>query len=280
MYNPLRYIDPSGWAPREPGNGQPGDPPGLGNYRPGIYNPTDSESAWLVRLPDVDVFASSLGSNANTNTTITPYTEGTIWDNNHYLDTPKDTGPVLYETPIGHGGGGGIGMGPNNHWGNSKLTPSVVNYPTATVSTLLGASSYSYLNSNESLTDLGKSLTKAQKAKLAAKYPKELSKGASAAKYGRVVAGKMGKAGNVLGAIGVGVSVYDVMTTEVIRPSNIYEITTSMTCVVLAYVCSGPVGWIAGAVVLGAEIISYSYTGMSVGENLNQRIDWNYNKYQ
>ena len=22
MYNPLRYIDPSGWAPREPGNGQ------------------------------------------------------------------------------------------------------------------------------------------------------------------------------------------------------------------------------------------------------------------
>ena len=53
-----------------------------------------------------------------------------------------------------------------------------------------------------------------------------------------------------------------------------------MTCVVLAYVCSGPVGWIAGAVVLGAEIISYSYTGMSVGENLNQRIDWNYNKYQ
>ena len=74
--------------------------------------------------------------------------------------------------------------------------------------------------------------------------------------------------------------VYDVMTTEVIRPSNIYEITTSMTCVVLAYVCSGPVGWIAGAVVLGAEIISYSYTGMSVGENLNQRIDWNYNKYQ
>ncbi len=278
MYNPLRYIDPSGWLPGKPSNSRPDSPPGLGNYHPGIYNPTDSESAWLVRLPDVDVIATSLGSNANT--TITPYTEGTIWDNNHYLDKPKDTGPVLYETPIGHGGGGGIGMGPNNHWGNSKLTPSVVNYPTATVSTLLGASSYSYLNSNESLTDLGKSLTKAQKAKLAAKYPKELSKGASAAKYGRVVAGKMGKAGNVLGAIGVGVSVYDVMTTEVIRPSNIYEITTSMTCVVLAYVCSGPVGWIAGAVVLGAEIISYSYTGMSVGENLNQRIDWNYNKYQ
>ena len=81
MYNPLRYIDPSGWLPGKPSNSRPDDPPGLGNYHPGIYNPTDSESAWLVRLPDVYVFATSLGSNANTNTTITPYTEGTPWNN-------------------------------------------------------------------------------------------------------------------------------------------------------------------------------------------------------
>lgn len=274
MYNPLRYIDPSGWLPGKPSNSRPDDPPGLGNYRPGIYNPTDSEFAWLVRLPDVDVIATSLGSNANT--TITPYTEGTIWDNNHYLDKPKDTGPVLYETPIGHGGGGGgIGTGPNNQWGNSQLTPSVVNFPTATVSTLLGASSKSYLNSKESLTDLGKSLTKAQKAKLAAKYPKELSKGASAAKYGRVVAGKMGKAGNVLGGVGLGISLADPFINNEIKPSNIYEIGTSATCVALSvFVVGSPVGWIAGGVFLGAEVISYAFTGQSIGTHLDQYINW------
>ena len=63
MYNPLRYIDPSGWLPGKPSNSRPDDPPGLGHYRPGIYNPTDSESAWLVCLPDVYVFATSDGYN-------------------------------------------------------------------------------------------------------------------------------------------------------------------------------------------------------------------------
>ena len=278
MYNPLRYIDPSGWA-MKPGNSRPDNPPGLGNYHPGIYNPTDSESVLLVRLPDVDVIATSLGSNANTNTTITPYTEGTPWNNYQqysYFGTTTDSGPVLYETPIGHGGGGGgIGTGPNNQLGNSQLTPSVVNYPTATVSTLLGASSYSYLNSNESLTDLGKSLTKAQKAKLAAKYPKELSKGASAAKYGRVVAGKMGKAGNVLGGVGLGISLADPFINNEIKPSNIYEIGTSATCVALSvFVVGSPVGWIAGGVFLGAEVISYAFTGQSIGTHLDQYINW------
>ena len=104
MYNPLRYIDPSGWA-MKPGNSRPDNPPGLGNYHPGIYNPTDSESVLLVRLPDVDVIATSLGSNANTNTTITPYTEGTPWNNyQQYSYLGTDTRPM---PTLGSGGGGG-----------------------------------------------------------------------------------------------------------------------------------------------------------------------------
>ena len=128
MYNPLRYIDPSGWA-MKPSNSRPDDPPGLGHYRPGIYNPTDSEFAWHVRLPDAYVFASSPGFEANSSNT--NYTEGTKWNNNEqytYLGTTHNTGPTLGSG----GGGGGIGMGPNNQWGNSQLTPSVVSCVTAT----------------------------------------------------------------------------------------------------------------------------------------------------
>ena len=132
MYNPLRYIDPSGWLPGKPSNSRPDSPPGLGNYHPGIYNPTDSESAWLVRLPDVDVFATSDGFNANT--TITPYTEGTQWNNyQQYSYFGTDTRPMPTLGSGGGGGGGGsIGMGPNNQWGNSQLTQSVVSCVTAT----------------------------------------------------------------------------------------------------------------------------------------------------
>lgn len=44
--------------------------------------------------------------------------------------------------------------------------------------------------------------------------------------------------------------------------------------------CTGPVGWIAGAVFLSAEVFSYAFTGQSVGDNLDQKINWRYNKNQ
>lgn len=277
MYNPLHYIDPSGWAPREPGNGQPSDPPGFGHYRPGIYNPTDSESAWLVRLPDAYVIATSLGNATNTNTSTTPYTEGTVWDNNHYLDKPKDTGPVLYETPIGHGGGGGgIGTGPNNQWGNSKLTPSVMNYVVTGAGTITG-----YQNS---LWEKPKS--RAQKAinqKKAYETQKALKQKGITKSVKEIKAGKitnLNKASNVLGATGVLISSYELYTTNEIKPSHLYDFTASATCFALGVLfVSSPAGWIAGAVFLGAEVVSYAFTGQSVGEHLNNNINWSYKRY-
>ena len=118
MYNPLRYIDPSGWLPGKPSNSRPDDPPGLGNYRPGIYNPTDSEFAWHVCLPDAYVFASSDGFEANTSST--NYSEGTKWNNNEqysYLGT--DTRPM---PTLGRGGGGGGGRGSGNGVGLAAAT--------------------------------------------------------------------------------------------------------------------------------------------------------------
>ena len=261
MYNPLRYIDPSGWLPGKPSNSRPDDPPGLGNYHPGIYNPTDSESAWLVRLPDVDVIATSLGSNANTNTTITPYTEGTIWDNNHYLDKPKDTGPVLYETPIGHGGGGGgIGMGPNNHWGNSKLTSAIVPIQTAiTVDGIVLANNISYYKKYPSeIKDLG------AKIKPRLKTGDPLKK-ASTQKIGERAVGRMHIANKALGYTGIALSVIDIYASGEINISNGFYAGVAILCV------AAPVGagWIIGGVALTLDIAFYSYTGESFGDNLS-----------
>lgn len=259
MYNPLRYIDPSGWAPREPGNGQPGDPPGLGNYHPGIYNPTDSESAWLVRLPDVDVIATSLGSNANT--TITPYTEGTIWDNNHYLDKPKDTGPVLYETPIGHGGsGGGIGTGPNNHWGNSKLTPSVVNNVVTGAGTITGYQK-SLWEKPKSRAQKAINQKKAYETQKALKQ-KGITKSVKEIKAAKIANLKAG--GYVLGAIGIGLSGYDIIQSGEINVSNGYYAGVA----ILSTFVPGA-GWIIGGVALTLDLAFYGFTGESFGDNLS-----------
>lgn len=286
MYTPLRYIDPSGWAPREPGNGQPDDPPGFVHYRPGIYNPTDSESAWLVRLPDAYVNATSDGyttntntsntNTTNTNTTTTPYTEGTPWNNYQqysYLGTTNNTGPTLGS---GVGGGGSIGMGANNQFGNSKLTPSVVNYVVTGAGTITG-----YQNS---LWEKPKS--RAQKAinqKKAYETQKALKQKGITKSVKEIKAGKitnLNKASNVLGATGVLISSYELYTTNEIKPSHLYDFTASATCFALGVLfVSSPAGWIAGAVFLGAEVVSYAFTGQSVGEHLNNNINWSYKRY-
>ena len=283
LYNPLRYVDPTGWRPGI-GNGRPDDPPGLDNYQPGIYNSVDSESAYVVCLNEVIVPGTSGGASqscSNTN-----YTEGTSWDDGQYYSyfgAFTDAGPNLQESTNGYGGGGGgaIGMGSNNLSGNRKLTPSVLSFPTAAVGTLLGATYYSYKQENRTaLTELGKGLSKAQKAKLAAKFPKELSKGASAAKYGEAVTKVIKKSGTKLGAIGLGISAIDPIIHNEIKPSNIYEVTTSATCLALSLCfASNPVGWIAGAVFLGAEVCSYAFTGQTIGAHLDQNISWRHNIY-
>ena len=239
-------------AMRQPYN----HPPGLGNYHPGIYNPTDSESAWLVRLPDVDVIATSLGSNANT--TITPYTEGTIWDNNHYLDKPKDTGPVLYETPIGHGGGGGgIGTGPNNHWGNSKLTPSVVNNVVTGAGTITGY--------QKSLWEKPKSRTqKAINQKKAYETPKVLkakgiTKSVKEIKAGKVTNLKTG--GRALGVLSIGLEGYEMVNNKEVNVSNIVNIGAA---------AFGIVFWEVSLAYLVIDVGSMVITGNSIGDHIDR----------
>lgn len=280
MYNPLRYVDPSGWLMSRPkGSGAMPPPDGdeVDIFPTGVYTDTGFSSEY-------NSYTYSYGLSE---VTVTPYGDTwaeqkckeLVWEQN-CGGLPADCSGGEANVTIGCGGGGGLGV----FWTNYSKNPSKNNG----VASNLVSYGISYAGV---VTGFKKDLwekpgNRAQKAinqKKAyntqkALKAKGITKSVKQIKAAKITNLKTG--GNVLGAVGLGISVYDVMTTEVIRPSNIYEITTSMTCVVLAYVCSGPVGWIAGAVVLGAEIISYSYTGMSVGENLNQRIDWNYNKYQ
>ena len=269
MYNPLRYIDPSGWLPGKPSNSRPDNPPGLGHYRPGIYNPTDSEFAWHVCLPDAYVFASSPGFEANSSNT--NYTEGTKWNNNEqysYLGTTHNTGPTLES---GGGGGGGIGTGPNNQWGNSKLTPSVVNNVVTGAGTITGYQK-SLWEKPKTRTQKAINQKKAYNTQKALKA-KGITKSVKEIKAGKVT--NLTKASNALGIVGLGISMLDPVINNEIRPSNVYEIGTSATCLALGvFVVGSPVGWIAGGVFLGAEVISYAFTGQSIGTHLDQNINW------
>ena len=258
MYNPLRYIDPSGWV-MKPGNSRPDDPPGLGNYRPGIYNPTDSESAWLVRFPDVDVIATSLGSNANTNTTITPYTEGTPWNNYQqysYLGTDTRPMPTLGS---GGGGGGSIGMAPNNHWGNSKLTPSVVNNVATGAGTITGYQK-SLWEKPKSRTQKAINQKKAYETQKALKQ-KAITKSVKEIKAAKITNLKAG--GNVLGVTGIGLSVYDIIQSGEINVSNGYNAVVAGLCMIPG------AGWIIGGVSLTLDLSFYCFTGESFGDNLS-----------
>lgn len=56
--------------------------------------------------------------------------------------------------------------------------------------------------------------------------------------------------------------------------------TTSATCLALSvFFASNPAGWIAGTVFLGAEVCSYAFTGQSIGEHLDQNINWRHKLY-
>jgi len=189
------------------------------------------------------------------------------------------SGGEVYISPTtnsGGGGGGGIGMGANNQFGNSKLTPSAVNYVATGVGTITGY--------QKSLWEKPKS--RAQKAinqKKAYETQKALKQKGITKSVKEIKAGKitnLNKASNVLGATGVLISSYELYTTNEIKPSHLYDFTASATCFALGvFFVSSPAGWIAGAVFLGAEVVSYAFTGQSVGEHLNNNINWSYKRY-
>lgn len=262
LYNPLRYVDPTGWRPGI-GNGRPDDPPGLDNYQPGTYNSADSDYAYVVCLNEVTVTATSGGASqscSNTN-----YTEGTSWDDGQYYSyfgAFTDAGPNLQESTNGYGGGGGgggaIGMGSNNRSGNSKLTPSVVNNVVTGTGTITGYQK-SLWEKPKSRAQKAINQKKAYNTQKALKA-KGITKSVKEIRAGKITNLKTG--GNVLGAIGFGLSGYDIIQSGEINVSNGYNL-------VIAGLCLLPSGWIIGGVALTLDLAFYGFTGESFGDNLS-----------
>ena len=263
LYNPLRYVDPTGWQ-LGIGDGRPDDPPGLDNYQPGTYNSADSDYACIVCLNEVTVTATSGGapqSCSNTN-----YTEGTSWDDGlyySYFGAFTDAGSNLQESTNGYGGGGGgggaIGMGSNNLSGNSKLTPSVVNNVVTGAGTITGYQK-SLWEKPKSRAQKAINQKKAYNTQKALKA-KGITKSVKEIKAGKIAHLKTG--GYALGGISLGLEAIDITQNRSLNVSNVVNIAAAI---------GGVFFWEVGLAYMALEAGSYLITGQSFGENLDNII--------
>jgi hypothetical protein len=81
-------------------------------------------------------------------------------------------------------------------------------------------------------------------------------------KAGKVT--NLSKANNALGMVGMGITVYDVVSNNhgIAKPSHVMDL-------VIGVACLSPAGWIIGASYLAVDICSYAITGQSIGANVN-----------
>ena len=78
----------------------------------------------------------------------------------------------------------------------------------------------------------------------------------------------MKKTGNALGYVGVGLEFAEVFLSGDIYASNVYNIAIGIICV-----ATGPVGLVIGGAALIGDIVSYSYTGRTIGGNIDNLFD-------
>ena len=162
MYNPLKYVDPSGWLmslPNGHGVAPPPDGDETGYYITGVYTATGFNSEY-------NYYGYTYGLNE---VTVTPYGNSwareecktLVWENNGGgLSAEYSGGEANVPTiSAGGGGGGGSWTGGNNTSAKSEgLSSSILSFPTSAVSTLMGVCEYSYMQpkNHTALTDLGK----------------------------------------------------------------------------------------------------------------------------
>lgn len=261
LYNPLRYVDPTGWQ-LGIGDGRPDDPPGLDNYQPGTYNSADSDYACIVCLNEVTVTATSGGapqSCSNTN-----YTEGTSWDDGQYYSyfgAFTDAGSNLQESTNGYGGGGGgggaIGMGSNNLSGNSKLTPSVVNYVATGAGTITGYQKNLW-EKPKSRAQKAINQKKAYNTQKALKA-KGITKSVKEIKAGKIANLKTGS--KALGVLSIGLEGYEMVNNKEVNVSNIVNIVAAGF---------GIVFWEVSLAYLVIDVGSMVITGNSIGDHIDR----------
>lgn len=259
MYNPLKYVDPSGWRqslPNGHGIAPPPDGDETGYYVTGVYTYTGFNNEY---------YSYNYGLNE---VTVTPY--GNSWameecrrlgeQNCGGLSAEYSGGEANVPTlSAGGGGGGGFWTGGNNTSTKSEgLSSNTISYTVSYAGLVTGY--------KKSLWE--KPLTRAQKAinqKKAYNTQKALKAKGITKSVKEIKAGKIAnlKAGGiVVGVTGIGLSVYDIIQSGEINVSNGYNTVVAGLCMIPG------AGWIIGGVSLTLDLAFYGFTGESFGDNL------------
>ena len=269
-YNPLRYTDPTGWYMGGGDGNGPDDYPPFAGYV----------------LPEVTVVADAIDTGGTTGGGDTP--QGNSGGSGYYPYTPtvpnvpdgysgtpaSQSGPSFNPSINNGGNGNGVHGTGGKPQGNSvrnviRKNISAVNYTTSSAGLISGSLKWDFDNTkNKKVVD-----EMCQNLRSKGLAPKNLS----GVKIGKDAVSTLGKTSDVLGWAGLGLCGVDIAISGEISPSDIYNAGGSIICLGLGYLfVSSPVGWIAGGVFLASDYISWRWTGKTIGEHLDNAIDWRY----
>lgn len=276
MYNPLKYVDPSGWMMSRP-SGSGGIPPQFKAPQPaavdGGYRLVEIDGV-LYGGCLIDTYAIDYActSSSGGNNQAEQDCRELIGEQNHgvlFEDYPDEANVPTIRA--GGGGGGGFWTGGNNTSAKSNglnYVISFASYSNSTLGTLVSNNYdfYKHRATSEEIKQLGAKLRPHLK-----KVNSPLAKKSTMA-IGKEACENLRIAGRVVGIGGLLIEGAEVYVTREIKPSNFLDIGITATCIL----CTGPAGWIIGGAYLIADIISYSYSGRSLGENMDHYIfnDW------
>ena len=233
MYNPLRFVDPSGWAPRPGGGHGPDDPP-----------PYVVIEGWAsgYKLDEV---------------TITPFYE---FEYTPYYNTggggDLQWGLGDNNQPQGHtSGGGGYGntsRSSDNQGLLSKLYP-IISYEGVIIGYKQQQWQHPETRAQKAINQKkAYEIQKALKSKGVSKHVKDIKAGKSA---------NLRVASKGIAALEVGFEVYDVINNREIMPSNVLNTTITIVSVWC---------WPIGGIYLVTDIGVLLFTGQSIGEHIDE----------
>ena len=292
MYNPLRYVDPTGWV-FIPSHGSPPR-----SYS-GLIQDYLSDPCYITRqqLRDAGIYCveGGYGYVGGNGTMGAHWMEGfgighyTSWD----IQTDKggfEAGAwaipdSFYPMWINYCQGlcnyGNYGClnennnnnsmvstgnegGRNNSFVNKsifKYYNSFLGYVASTESILLGARSYGLkqLKNKTILDDLGKSLRSSYESRGI------VQKGASGIAVGKAAVKRMSTTSDILGGVGIACVGMDiVLNGGIVYPSHVLDASVGIVSLSM-----GPPGWIVGGVYFVVDLGCYAFSGNSFGQQLN-----------
>ena len=263
MYNPLKYVDPSGWMMSRP-SGSGGIPPQFTAPQPvavdGGYQLVCIDGIMYAGcLNEVECIDKAITS-SGADSWAKDECRTIVWENNGGGHSAEhDAGVVNVPTISAGGGGGGSWTGGNNTSAKSEgLSSNTISYTVSYAGLVTG---YKKSLWEKPLTRTQKAINqkkayntqKALKAKGITKSVKEI-------KAGKIANLKAG--GIVVGVTGIGLSVYDIIQSGEINVSNGYNTVVAGLCMIPG------AGWIIGGVSLTLDLAFYGFTGESFGDNL------------